>query len=1050
MALVAIVVTSPAPATPGVFSLDRLRLGSVAGPENYLYTAGNSIYPDGGIDAGAFYYKVVVTDTAGTVRNPAFPCTPGANFTTANNSYNVSPSDPVSNSVYWKFTLQQFANSSCTGTPAKSAFLQFDVAKLTSWADPALTTQKSVFAPGSSVYVTAAGMKPTQSNVSNTWSLPSSAAACGNTVGGDRANIDGFGRLPSTVGGYLLYAPVGSSGPQWNRATSYDGPCPAFGVANEGQWSLRINITPTVFVTLPAFTVDATPPPSPSIDSGPPNLSNSASAQFTFSDSEAGVSFGCRLDGGSYTACTSPKSYSGLAEGGHTFQVVASDAAGNQSSAASYNWTIDTTAPDTTIDSGPTGTVSSDNASFTFSSEAGAVFECELDGGGFGACTSPKAYSGLSEGPHTFRVRAGDAAGNLDPSPAARTWTVDTTAPPVPSIDSGPPDPSGSPNASFSFSDTESGVSFRCRLDGGSFSACTSPKAYSGLGEGLHTFEVFALDGAGNESAGASHTWTIDVAPVVTLATPADGSSTNDSTPTFSGTAGTAFGDSATVTVKVYAGPAPSGTPVQTLDATRDSFGNWSIDASDPLTTGTYTAQAEQSDLDGNVGLSSANTFSIDATPPPTPTIDSGPPNLSNSASAQFTFSDSEAGVSFGCRLDGGSYTACTSPKSYSGLAEGGHTFQVVASDAAGNQSSAASYNWTIDTTAPDTTIDSGPTGTVSSDNASFTFSSEAGAVFECELDGGGFGACTSPKAYSGLSEGPHTFRVRAGDAAGNLDPSPAARTWTVDTTAPDTTIDSGPTGTVSSDNASFTFSSEAGAVFECELDGGGFGACTSPKAYSGLSEGPHTFRVRAGDAAGNLDPSPAARTWTVDTTAPPVPSIDSGPPDPSSSPNASFSFSDTESGVSFRCRLDGGSFSACTSPKAYSGLGEGLHTFEVFALDGAGNESAGASHTWTIDVAPVVTLATPADGSSTNDSTPTFVAPRAPPSATRPRSRSRSTPARLRAGRRYRRSTRRATRSATGRSTPPIRSPPGRTRRRRSRATSAKTSASATRTRST
>ena len=321
-----------------------------------------------------------------------------------------------------------------------------------------------------------------------------------------------------------------------------------------------------MFVTLPAFTVDATPPPSPSIDSGPPNLSNSASAQFTFSDSEAGVSFSCRLDGGSYTACTSPKSYSGLADGGHTFQVVASDAAGNQSSAASYSWTIDTTAPDTTIDSGPTGTVSSDSASFTFSSEAGAAFECELDGGGFSACTSPKAYSGLSEGAHTFRVRAHDAVGNVDPTPAARTWTVDTTAPPVPSIDSGPPDPSGSPNASFSFSDSESGVSFRCRLDGGSFSACTSPKAYSGLGEGLHTFEVRALDGAGNESAGASHTWTIDVAPVVTLATPADGSSTNDSTPTFSGTAGTAFGDSTTVTVKVYAGPAPSGTPVQTLE----------------------------------------------------------------------------------------------------------------------------------------------------------------------------------------------------------------------------------------------------------------------------------------------------------------------------------------------------------------------------------------------------------------------------------------------------------------------------------------------------
>ena len=406
VALVAIVVTSQAPATPGVFSLDRLRLGSTSGPENYLYTAGNTIYPDGGIDAGANYYKVVVTDTLGTIRNPGFPCTPGANFATANNSYTVSPSDPVSNSVYWKYTLQQFANSSCTGTPAKSAFLQFDVAKLTSWADAAMTTQKSVFAPGSSVYVTVAGMKPTQANVPNTWILPSSATACANTVGGDRANIDGFGRLPSTVGGYLLYAPGGSSNAQWNRTTSYDGPCPAMGIANEGQWSVRFDMSPTVFVTLPAFTVDATAPPTPSINSTPPNPSNSGSAQFTFSDSESGVGFNCRVDGGSYAACTSPKSFTGLGDGAHTFQVLAVDAAGNQSTPASYSWTVDATPPDTSIDSGPTGTVNSTNASFTFSSEAGASFDCNLDGGGFSACTSPKNYSGLSDSAHTFQVRA--------------------------------------------------------------------------------------------------------------------------------------------------------------------------------------------------------------------------------------------------------------------------------------------------------------------------------------------------------------------------------------------------------------------------------------------------------------------------------------------------------------------------------------------------------------------------------------------------------------------------------------------------------------------
>lgn len=84
----------------------------------------------------------------------------------------------------------------------------------------------------------------------------------------------------------------------------------------------------------------------------------------------------------------------------------------------------DTTPPDTNITGGPSGTVSATTAQFTFtSSEAGSSFECMLDQGNFGSCTSPKSYSGLGNGEHTFRVRATDAAGNTDQSPATRTWT---------------------------------------------------------------------------------------------------------------------------------------------------------------------------------------------------------------------------------------------------------------------------------------------------------------------------------------------------------------------------------------------------------------------------------------------------------------------------------------------------------------------------------------------------------------------------------------------------------------------------------------------------
>jgi hypothetical protein len=164
-----------------------------------------------------------------------------------------------------------------------------------------------------------------------------------------------------------------------------------------------------------------------------------------------------------------------------------------------------------------------------------------------------------------------------------------------------------------------------------------------------------------------------------------------------------------------------------------------------------------------------------------------------------------------------------------------------------------------------DTTIDTKPNDPSNNASPSFSFSSnEANSTFECKLDGGAFEACISPKSLTGLSEGSHTFQVRATDAAGNTDQSPASYTWTVDTTPPETAIDSGPSGTVKQKDATFTFSSEPNSTFECKLDAADFTACVSPRRYTRLVSGSYTFEVRARDAAGNTDPSPATRRWTV------------------------------------------------------------------------------------------------------------------------------------------------------------------------------------------
>jgi hypothetical protein len=120
-----------------------------------------------------------------------------------------------------------------------------------------------------------------------------------------------------------------------------------------------------------------------------------------------------------------------------------------------------------------------------------------------------------------------------------------------------------------------------------------------------------------------------------------------------------------------------------------------------------------------------------------------------------------------------------------------------------------------------------------------------------------------------------YTATVRGGangvkDAAGN--PLAADKVWTftttaapVDTTPPDTTITSGPLGIVKSRDATFTFSStEPDSTFECSLDGAAFSACSSPKQYTGLADGTHTFEVKATDAAGNADSTSASRSWKV------------------------------------------------------------------------------------------------------------------------------------------------------------------------------------------
>ncbi len=299
--------------------------------------------------------------------------------------------------------------------------------------------------------------------------------------------------------------------------------------------------------------------------------------------------------------------------------------------------------------------------------------------------------------------------------------------------------------------------------------------------------------------------------------------------------------------------------------------GNVYVGAFTVAAEGVTTVKYRAFDRIGNDSGVLARTVRIDTIAPDT-TLDSTPAAATQDTTPTFAFSSPEPGTTFQVRLNGGSWTSAASPLTLGPLAENTYTFDVRATDVAGNiDASPASFIFTVDTTSANTTITASPPADSNSTSATFSFiASDAGPGFECRLDGGAFADCSSPVSYTGLTEAAHTFEVRAEDAAGNLDATPATHAWTVDLTAPNTSFLSTPAHPSSDSTPTFGLgSTESPATFECDLDAGGWTPCATPFTTPTLADGSHTLKVRTSDAAGNTDASEVTFTWLVDATDP-------------------------------------------------------------------------------------------------------------------------------------------------------------------------------------
>ena len=254
-------------------------------------------------------------------------------------------------------------------------------------------------------------------------------------------------------------------------------------------------------------------------------------------------------------------------------------------------------------------------------------------------------------------------------------------------------------------------------------------------------------------------------------------------------------------------------------------------------------------------------------TTPPTSWFTAGPSGLISTSTVTFSFECSEPGCNFTCALDIAAASPCTSPVSFAGLRDGAHRLEILATDASGNcQVAPTSRLFTVDTAAPDTTIDVGPTAIRAATPAVFEFGcDDVSCTFECALDGAAWMSCSSPLVLRNGNEGAHQLLAAAIDAAGNRDPTPAAWSFIVDETPPDTFIRRAPAATTADRRSVFELEcDEPGCTFECSVDAPGFVPCAALFDTGPLELGAHTFAARAIDRVGLPDPTPATHQWTV------------------------------------------------------------------------------------------------------------------------------------------------------------------------------------------
>ena len=730
------------------------------------------------------------------------------------------------------------------------------------------------------------------------------------------------------------------------------------------------------------YTLDTTAPGQPTV-TAPTSPDNDRTPTFTITTGAASVTCTATGPNGSVpltTPCTTSAAtldLAGQSDGDYTLTVVAHDSAGNASTPATADYTLDATGPTAPTVTPGSAAGAGRSPSFTVTEpDAGTTLSCTVTGpdpsAAVATCgpTTTLNLTGVSDGTYTLHVTAKDALGNATTTTA--NYTLDTTAPTAPAVTGPTSGPHKSRAPSFTVTEPDAGTTLTCAVTSGpspaSVTICGASTVLdlTGALDGTYRLEVTATDAYGNAVI-TTVDYTLDATAPAAPTVSAPPALTNSKTValTISDTEGTA-----TLTC-VLTGPGGG------------TVSSGACSGSVPFDTtghadGTYTLVVTATDTAGNTSTTTV-TWVRDTTPPPAPTV-SAPPAFTRQPAVTLTISDGEAGVALTCALSGPGGTvssgACPGDGAFdmSGRPDGTYTLVVTATDAADNTST-TTVSWVRDTAAPVKPVVAAPSSPARNRAPSFTVTEpEWPVTWTCTVSGPSTVVVTQCGLtvvvdLNGAADGLYTLSVTATDPAGN-DSLAGTAAYTLDTTPPPAPDVSAPPVLTKAMSVTVTISDvQSDAVLTCLVTSPGgqtvfSGLCPADGTFdtAGFADGVYTLQVTATDSAGNA--STTTVTWRRDTQPPPVPVVTT-PASPGNTPAPSFAVTEPESPVTYTCSVDGPSTVTVTSCGLtvvldLSNARDGIYTVFVTATDPAGNESAVGSASWELDTvappAPVVT----------------------------------------------------------------------------------------------